>query len=86
MNDNPVDKQSSMTVVVMDGVDTEKSAFESTGILSGYEVYHWPEFIALAKRLGIPIELMTVDLSITLTVDKVTVQHSYIFRSDSKRS
>ncbi len=47
---------------------------------TGYEVYRWPEFVALAKRLGIPLGLPTTSLTITLMVDQeapVEVAHSY---------
>lgn len=37
--------------------------------VEGYEVYHWPEFIAFAKRLGVPWELPTIDLNIFIPVD-----------------
>lgn len=44
-----------------------------------HEVFKWPEFIALADRLGIPYELRTVGLQITLpTPDHpVIVTHGY---------
>ena len=46
--------------------------------VSGPEVYNWPEFIAFAKRLGIPWELPTVDITITLPLDGlVRIAHDY---------
>ena len=37
-----------------------------------YEVARWPEFIALAKRMGINMELPLTRLSIHLQVDEPT--------------
>lgn len=46
--------------------------------VTGREVYHWPEFQAFANRLGIPLELFTVDLFIELPCDDyVKVFHVY---------
>jgi len=42
------------------------------------DVYHWPEFIAFANRLGIPHEALTTKLTITLDEDGMaTVAHEY---------
>lgn len=42
------------------------------------EVYHWPEFIAFAKRLGIPLEIATMDLHIIMPLREcVIIQHEY---------
>ncbi len=44
----------------------------------GEEVYHWPEFVAFAKRLGIEWELPTTTLTITLPLgDLVRIAHDY---------
>lgn len=45
--------------------------------IQGYDVYQWPEFIALADRLGIPLELRTVSISIMLTEDRVRIRQEY---------
>ena len=42
------------------------------------EVYHWPEFKAFAKRLGIAYKKLTTKLTITLDCDcLVRVAHDY---------
>lgn len=38
---------------------------------SGCEVFHWPEFQALAKRLMIDIEAPVVDVSIDIPLEGV---------------
>lgn len=44
----------------------------------GADVYHWPEFKAFAKRLGIAHELPTLNITITIPVDGVVVvAHDY---------
>lgn len=43
----------------------------------GQEVFHWPEFQALAKRLGIPLDLPTTSLTIVLEHEKL-VQITHI--------
>lgn len=49
------------------------------GHISGYEVYHWPEFQALAKKLGIFYDLRTVSMTITLPVEgNVEIVQSYL--------
>jgi hypothetical protein len=40
-------------------------------VVSSYEVYHWPEFTALCKRLNILVDLATRDLTISLPLDGV---------------
>lgn len=42
------------------------SASKSYDLPSSYEVFRWPEFIAFAKRLGIPLDLLILDVSIHL--------------------
>ena len=45
----------------------------------GIEVYHWPEFKALAKRLGISHKLPTTNLTITIPIGGVVlVAHDYL--------
>jgi uncharacterized protein (DUF302 family) len=47
-------------------------------MIQGYELYHWPEFQAFAKRLGIPLELGTIDIAIFIPCDgRVKVIHEY---------
>jgi hypothetical protein len=45
---------------------------------TGYEVYHWPEFRAFAKRLGILWSVYTNEISLRLNVDEpVEINQSY---------
>ncbi len=39
-------------------------------IISGAEIYAWPEFRAFAERLGIPLDVQLVNLSIRIDVRK----------------
>lgn len=49
-----------------------------TAPASGYDVYRWPEFRAFCKRLGIPWELPTYDIVITIPHEgMVRIDHSY---------
>lgn len=44
----------------------------------GWDVYRWPEFWAFAERLGIPLELLTIDVTIHIPVEgPVVVTHHY---------
>lgn len=53
--------------------------FPKSSYPSGREVYHWPEFQAFAKRLGIDWNLPTVDLCIFIPLDgNVKVVHEYL--------
>lgn len=47
--------------------------------VSSIDVFHWPEFIALMDRLGVPYELRTVGLQITLPEPNhpVVITHGY---------
>ena len=38
-------------------------------MVSSHEFYRWPEFQALAERLGIPLDLRTLGLSILIGPD-----------------
>ena len=50
----------------------------------GYEVYNWPEFKALAKRLGIVWELPTSRVQIDIPVDgPVEITQTYRHREMS---
>src|SRR5437660_574784 len=43
---------------------------------SGYEVYHWPEFQALLKRLNIDYTARTVSIAFKLAADEpVVIEH-----------
>lgn len=41
------------------------------GMVTGYEVYHWPEFQAFMTRLGIPIGLYNIEMDISLRMDEM---------------
>lgn len=44
----------------------------------GQDVFHWPEFRALAERLGIPLETLTTEITIHIPFDGLaTVWHTY---------
>ncbi len=46
--------------------------------VEGWDVFQWPEFKALAQRLGIPLDLKTTKLTLTLECEKVvTCEHTY---------
>ncbi len=43
-----------------------------------YDVYHWPEFQAFCRRLGVAYDLPTLDLTITMRFDEtVEIAHKY---------
>jgi hypothetical protein len=47
-------------------------------MVTGFDVYHWPEFKAFAERLGIEYELLTTNVTITIPVEGVVViAHDY---------
>lgn len=50
--------------------------------VSGYEVYHSPEFKALCKRFGIALGLPTRSITITLTEDEFLVEQKYLGRGE----
>jgi hypothetical protein len=44
----------------------------------GFDVYHWPEFVAFARRLGLLWELGTYDTTITIPAEgTVKIEQSY---------
>lgn len=46
--------------------------------IEGKTLWRWPEFIALAKRLGIPLGDLTLNLTIKIPArGMVTVEHTY---------
>lgn len=49
----------------------EYQVIRTEKLLTGWEVFRWPEFLAFAKRLGIDLEAATTKLVITLPVDGV---------------
>lgn len=51
--------------------------------VSGYEVYRSDEFKALCKRFGIRWEHLTINITLTLTVDLFTVTSSYLVQAPS---
>lgn len=51
-----------------------------TKFADSFEVFRWPEFLAFAKRLGIPLELPITDLGIVLRMDE-SVKVDLGFRS-----
>lgn len=50
----------------------------------GKDVLHWPEFLALAERLGIDVGEDTVELSIHLSQEEVLVEK--VSRGKDKKS
>lgn len=49
------------------------------GSLTGHQVFHWPEFQALAKRLGVDMNRKTKRLVIVLDIDEMaTIDHTYV--------
>lgn len=51
---------------------------KSHKLIEGRDVYHWPEFKAFADRLGIPLELGTIDMLIFVPCEgRVRVIHEY---------
>lgn len=47
-------------------------------MVEGLTLWRWPEFIALAKRLGIPLDNLTTDVTICIpSRGMVTVEHTY---------
>ena len=47
-------------------------------LVTGRDVYYWPEFKAFAERLGIEYELLTTNLTITIPCEgAVVVAHDY---------
>lgn len=45
---------------------------------TGFEAYQSDEFRAFCKKFGIPHELLTKEITITLTEDDIIVNHQYI--------
>jgi hypothetical protein len=50
----------------------------STGANDGYDFYRWPEFHALCRRMGVNLQLDTIDMTITIKEGHmVVVDHTY---------
>ena len=53
-------------------------------VVNGRNVFEWPEYLALAKRLGIDLELPTKKVTICIAIDdRVTVHQEYLGRDQN---
>ncbi len=54
--------------------------------VQGLEVYSWPEFKALLRRLGVPADLPTTCITLVIPVEGVVkVHHDYVARHDDSQ-